>query len=425
MREPKFEPKRRKFRGNFFHFSEDICPLEEPILAAACAFLVYVLLLSRWHTTTTPSVRPTVASSPNPEYHSPSVPPGIFWNLSRLFPLPDLPTFLPSGMPPTSSPSLHNTFYRLAYNLRLHAQPDCTLTCALNQNPKRPTTLPERVIAPPQDGVRPDLRGSAVCTSFLEVVTYNEDEAWSTSDLPRNDCPLDAKQGFADMAGVLLLFLLLLLLGKAQEKAADYTETRVGGGWGMLATSHRYRREHYVYVFSLFRGDGGKGDAKDDAHAAFRTHLIIHSHAVFPTAFKETQPSLRCPFLSPHTLVPTYTYPRLLLLLISAAPRPTTYTPLPPLLPQLHSAQAYTVKVSSPDPLADDPDRWRRLFAQFGHVSYVTVARGNGSLLRAMADRRAVGRRLEGSTADIAEVGRLVSFFFCSCVVGRCKLANP
>ncbi|CAN0469262.1 unnamed protein product, partial [Hapterophycus canaliculatus] len=70
----------------------------------------------------------------------------------------------------------------------------------------------------------------------------------------------------------------------------------------------------------------------------------------------------------------------------------------------VHSAQAYTVKVSSPDPLADDPDRWRRLFAQFGHVSYVTVARGNGSLLRAMADRRAAGRRLEGSTANISEV---------------------
>lgn len=62
------------------------------------------------------------------------------------------------------------------------------------------------------------------------------------------------------------------------------------------------------------------------------------------------------------------------------------------------------MKVSSPDPLADDPDRWRRLFAQFGHVSYVTVARGNGALLRAMADRRAAGRRLESSTPDVAEV---------------------
>lgn len=70
----------------------------------------------------------------------------------------------------------------------------------------------------------------------------------------------------------------------------------------------------------------------------------------------------------------------------------------------MHSARAYTVKVSSPDPLADDPDRWRRLFAQFGHVSYVTVSRGNGSLLRAMAERRMAGRVLEGSTANINEV---------------------
>lgn len=64
------------------------------------------------------------------------------------------------------------------------------------------------------------------------------------------------------------------------------------------------------------------------------------------------------------------------------------------------------MKVSSPDPLADDPDRWRRLFAQFGHVSYVTVCRGNGALLRALAGRRAAGRKLEGSTTNIAEVGQ-------------------
>lgn len=62
------------------------------------------------------------------------------------------------------------------------------------------------------------------------------------------------------------------------------------------------------------------------------------------------------------------------------------------------------MKVSSPDPLADDPDRWRRLFAQFGHVSYVTVARGNGNLLRALAERREAGRKLEGSTANVNEV---------------------
>lgn len=71
---------------------------------------------------------------------------------------------------------------------------------------------------------------------------------------------------------------------------------------------------------------------------------------------------------------------------------------------QIHSARPYTVKVSSPDPLADDPDRWRRLFAQFGHVSYVTVCRGNGALLRSLVDRRMAGRKLEGSTANVSEV---------------------
>lgn len=75
---------------------------------------------------------------------------------------------------------------------------------------------------------------------------------------------------------------------------------------------------------------------------------------------------------------------------------------------QIRSARPYTVKVSSPDRLADDPDRWRRLFNQFGHVSYVTVARGNGALLRAMAERRRVGRMLEGSTANVSEVRGLV-----------------
>lgn len=75
---------------------------------------------------------------------------------------------------------------------------------------------------------------------------------------------------------------------------------------------------------------------------------------------------------------------------------------------QIRSARPYTVKVSSPDRLADDPDRWRRLFEQFGHVSYVTVARGNGALLRAMAERRRVGRMLEGSTANVSEVRGLV-----------------
>lgn len=79
---------------------------------------------------------------------------------------------------------------------------------------------------PHQDGVRPDLRGSAICTASMSVLAY-EDETFTLSPLDRNDCPLDAKQGYADMAGVLLLFLLLLLLGKAQEKAAEFADTQV------------------------------------------------------------------------------------------------------------------------------------------------------------------------------------------------------
>lgn len=87
---------------------------------------------------------------------------------------------------------------------------------------------------------------------------------------------------------------------------------------------------------------------------------------------------------------------------------PRTRDAWTPTHPQIHSAQTYTVKVSNPDPLADDPDRWRRLFAQFGHVSYVTVVRGNGSLLRAMSKRRKAGKILEGSTANVTEVGTRV-----------------
>lgn len=76
-----------------------------------------------------------------------------------------------------------------------------------------------------QAGVRFDLFGSAVCTSRLSVQAFDVDS--SISDVERNDCPLDAKQGYADMVGVLLLFLLLLVLGKAQDKAAEYTDTQV------------------------------------------------------------------------------------------------------------------------------------------------------------------------------------------------------
>lgn len=74
--------------------------------------------------------------------------------------------------------------------------------------------------------MRFDLRGSAACTIRLPVFAYDKN-FMNSSALLRNDCPLDAKQGYADMAGVLLLFLLLFILGKAQDKAAEYLETQV------------------------------------------------------------------------------------------------------------------------------------------------------------------------------------------------------
>lgn len=77
-----------------------------------------------------------------------------------------------------------------------------------------------------QMSVRFDLRGSGVCTELLTVSAYDPDLS-DFSVVDRNDCPLDAKQGFADMAGVLLLFLLLFVLGKAQDKAAEFVDTQV------------------------------------------------------------------------------------------------------------------------------------------------------------------------------------------------------
>lgn len=68
-----------------------------------------------------------------------------------------------------------------------------------------------------------------MCTSLSTVWVFGEEllEA-QKQEADRHDCPLDAKQGYADMAGVLLLFLLLFVLGKAQDKAAEYTDTQVG-----------------------------------------------------------------------------------------------------------------------------------------------------------------------------------------------------
>lgn len=108
-----------------------------------------------------------------------------------------------------------------------------------------------------QGGVRVDLRGSAVCMSSLSVIAFEDETLTSraTSPADRNDCPLDAKQGFADMAGVLLLFLLLLLLGKAQEKAAQYTDSQVS----RCCCTYRRHLHSVMHIFEGTKIGGGGG----------------------------------------------------------------------------------------------------------------------------------------------------------------------
>ncbi|GMH93040.1 hypothetical protein TrVE_jg7780 [Triparma verrucosa] len=58
------------------------------------------------------------------------------------------------------------------------------------------------------------------------------------------------------------------------------------------------------------------------------------------------------------------------------------------------TAQDYSIMVNDPDANATDPDEWQKFFSQFGHVSYVTVALNNGTLLSLLAKRKAIMRQL-------------------------------
>jgi hypothetical protein len=60
----------------------------------------------------------------------------------------------------------------------------------------------------------------------------------------------------------------------------------------------------------------------------------------------------------------------------------------------IQTAQDYSVMVDDPGPEDSDPDVWRDFFGQFGHVTFVTVAKDNGPLIKAMAERRAVMREI-------------------------------
>ena len=54
----------------------------------------------------------------------------------------------------------------------------------------------------------------------------------------------------------------------------------------------------------------------------------------------------------------------------------------------------YSVMVDDPEPNAIDANIWREFFSQFGHVTFVTVAKDNGPLLKVLAERRAIMREI-------------------------------
>jgi len=60
----------------------------------------------------------------------------------------------------------------------------------------------------------------------------------------------------------------------------------------------------------------------------------------------------------------------------------------------VQTAQDYSVIVDDPGPEDGDIEGWRDFFTQFGHVTFVTVAKDNGPLIKAMAQRRAIMREI-------------------------------
>jgi hypothetical protein len=60
----------------------------------------------------------------------------------------------------------------------------------------------------------------------------------------------------------------------------------------------------------------------------------------------------------------------------------------------IQTAQDYSIIVDDPKEGDNDPAEWRDFFGQFGHVTFVTIAKDNGPLLKAMAERRAVMREI-------------------------------
>jgi hypothetical protein len=61
---------------------------------------------------------------------------------------------------------------------------------------------------------------------------------------------------------------------------------------------------------------------------------------------------------------------------------------------KMQTAADYSVFVDDPGHDDTDPDVWRDFFGQFGHVTFITVAKNNGDLLLALAQRRAIMREI-------------------------------
>ena len=60
----------------------------------------------------------------------------------------------------------------------------------------------------------------------------------------------------------------------------------------------------------------------------------------------------------------------------------------------VQTAQDYSVMVDDPRPEDGDVQEWKDFFGQFGHVTFITIAKNNGPVLKALAARRAVMREI-------------------------------
>lgn len=90
------------------------------------------------------------------------------------------------------------------------------------------------------------------------------------------------------------------------------------------------------------------------------------------------------------------------------------------------TASDYSIVVEDPDPEATDPEEWRRYFAPFGHVTYVSVGVNNGTLLQLLARKRSVLMQLhrEIEEEEEGQGGEQVETSFMDRVLASAKASN-